>query len=441
MISNNLITLEQEILGSLINNNSLITKCDNISANTFNLKEHKEIYKVILEMIKKDIAVDLNNLLVYSSKNTKNMGGITYLTDVANSSSSNANFEAKIDLLITENHKREIFKMTKKLQTLDNLDEMLEVISKTQEAIYKNDTTKELDIINYYDEYLQDLYSEQEKGFKTGLHTLDDKIGNLQRGRLVTFVARSGIGKSTLAIQIALNLVLQGHKVIYGTGETSQGEIVNKMCSSHLDIEFRNIERKTLTEQEKDDIADFVISLINQKFHITVDTDINKLIQKVKLYKLKFGLDVLFVDYVNNYLGNIQGHTMTEKIGQVTARLKALALEEKICVVLLAQVNRRTDINDNKNIVEKISNADIQDSARIEQDSDQVIAIYRNVKLDNEKFREHLAREKKLHLDSTNADENPYCVNLTILKNRHGVKTTLAYKWEGNYSRIKNFER
>lgn len=441
MISNNLITLEQEILGSLINNNSLITKCSNISANTFNLKEHKEIYKVILEMIKKDIAVDLNNLLVYSSKNTKNMGGITYLTDVANSSSSNANFEAKIDLLITENHKREIYKMTKKLQTLDNLDEMQEVISKTQEAIYKNDTTKELDIINYYDEYLQDLYAEQEKGFKTGLHTLDDKIGNLQRGRLVTFVARSGIGKSTLAIQIALNLVLQGHKVIYGTGETSQGEIVNKMCSSHLDIEFRNIERKILTKQEKDDIADFVISLINQKFHITVDTDINKLIQEVKLYKLKFGLDVLFVDYVNNYLGNIQGHTMTEKIGQVTSRLKALALEENICIVLLAQVNRRTDINDNKNIVEKISSSDIQDSARIEQDSDQVIAIYRNVKLDNEKFREHLEREGKIYDKSTNADENPNCVNLTILKNRHGVKTTLAYKWEGNYSRIKNFER
>lgn len=440
MISDNLVTLEQEILGNLINNNSLITKCDNISANTFNLKEHKEIYKVILEMIKKDIAVDLTNLISYSNIKTKEMGGVAYLTEITNNSLTDVNFETKIDLLIKEKSKREIYKMTKKLQTINNLDEMLEVINKTQEAIYKNDTTKELDIVNYYDEYLQDLYAEQEKGFKTCLYWLDENIGNLQRGRLVTFIARSGVGKSTLAIQIALNLVLQGHKVIYGTGETSQREIINKMCSSHLSIDFRKIERKILTEQEKDRITSFVSFLVDKRLHISVDTDINKLIQEVKLYKLKFGLDVLFVDYVNNYLGNIQGHTMTEKIGQVTSRLKALALEENICIVLLAQVNRRTDINENKNIVEKISSSDIQDSARIEQDSDQVIAIYRNLKLDNKVFREQLEREKKIYLDSTDADENPNCVNLTILKNRHGVKNTMAFTWEGKYSRITNFK-
>ena len=88
----------------------------------------------------------------------------------------------------------------------------------------------------------------------------------------------------------------------------------------------------------------------------------------------------------------------------------------------------------------EISSSDIQDSARIEQDSDQVIAIYRNVKLDNEKFRKHLAREGKIYDKSTNADENPNCVNLTILKNRHGVKNTMAFTWEGKYSRITNFK-
>lgn len=441
MISDNLVTLEQEILGNLINNNSLITKCSNINADTFNYSQHKEIYKVILEMIKKNIEVDLTNLISYSNIKTKEMGGVAYLTEITNNSITDINFETKIELLVKESSKREIHKMTKKLQTLNSLDEMLECINKTQEAVYKNKNTKELDIVNYYDEYLQDLYKEKEIGFKTGLHYLDESIGNLQRGRLVTFIARSGVGKSTLAIQIALNLVLQGYKVIYGTGETSQREIINKMCASKLNIDFRKIERKILTEQEKDRITSFVSFLINKRLHITIDTDINKLIQEVKLYKLKFGLDVLFVDYVNNYLGNIQGMTMTEKIGQVTARLKALALEENICIVLLAQVNRRADDNENKGLVEKISNADIQDSARIEQDSDQVIAIYRNLKLDNKVFKEQLVREGKIDYNSMSADKNPNCVNLTILKNRHGLKDTLAFKWEGDYSRIKNFER
>ena len=441
MIDNNLVILEQEILGNLINNNSLITKCDNINANTFNYVQHKEIYKVILEMIKKGLTVDGTNIISYSANRTSNMGGVTYLSEITANATSDVNFETKIELLIEANSKKQIYRMTKKLQTINNLNDMLECIRKTQEAVYNKKTAKELDTLTYYEEYLQDLYKESEPGFKTGLHYLDESIGNLQRGRLVTFIARSGVGKSTLAIQIALNLVLQGYKVIYGTGETSQREIINKMCASKLNIDFRKIERKILTEQEKDRITSFVSFLINKRLHITIDTDINKLIQEVKLYKLKFGLDVLFVDYVNNYLGNIQGMTMTEKIGQVTARLKALALEENICIVLLAQVNRRADDNENKGLVEKISNADIQDSARIEQDSDQVIAIYRNLKLDNKVFKEQLVREGKIDYNSMSADKNPNCVNLTILKNRHGLKDTLAFKWEGDYSRIKNFER
>lgn len=441
MIDNNLVILEQEILGNLINNNSLITKCDNINANTFNYVQHKEIYKVILEMIKKGLTVDGTNIISYSANRTSNMGGVTYLSEITANATSDVNFETKIELLIEANSKKQIYRMTKKLQTINNLNDMLECIRKTQEAVYNKKTAKELDTLTYYEEYLQDLYKESEPGFKTGLHYLDESIGNLQRGRLVTFIARSGIGKSTLAIQIALNLVLQGYKVIYGTGETSEGEIINKMCASKLNIDLRKLQRKILKEEEKEEITKFVNTLIGKGLHITVDTDINKLIEDVKLYKLKFGLDILFVDYVNNYLGNIQAMTMTEKIGQVTARLKSLALEEKICIILLAQVNRRIDLNENKNITEKISNADIQDSARIEQDSDQVIAIYRNSNLDNPIVRQILTREGKIDYNSKNADENPNCVNLTILKNRHGVKNTLAFKWEGNYSRVQNFER
>ena len=403
--------------------------------------QHKEIYKVILEMIKKGLTVDGTNIISYSANRTSNMGGVTYLSEITANATSDVNFETKIELLIEANSKKQIYRMTKKLQTINNLNDMLECIRKTQEAVYNKKTAKELDTLTYYEEYLQDLYKESEPGFKTGLHYLDESIGNLQRGRLVTFIARSGIGKSTLAIQIALNLVLQGYKVIYGTGETSEGEIINKMCASKLNIDLRKLQRKILKEEEKEEITKFVNTLIGKGLHITVDTDINKLIEDVKLYKLKFGLDILFVDYVNNYLGNIQAMTMTEKIGQVTARLKSLALEEKICIILLAQVNRRIDLNENKNITEKISNADIQDSARIEQDSDQVIAIYRNSNLDNPIVRQILTREGKIDYNSKNADENPNCVNLTILKNRHGVKNTLAFKWEGNYSRVQNFER
>lgn len=441
MIKSNAVILEQELLCGLIQDNGLVTKCDNIKTNMFQVEEHRKIYQVVLEMIKKNMSVDLINLLSYSDKKTKEMGGITYITEIASCSPTNANFETKVSLFIDEYKKRAVYKMANKVQGLNTIDEMIELINKTLESIYKSDVVKDLDICNPYEEYLNNLYSDDDKGFKTGLYRLDETIGNLQRGRLITLFARSGIGKSTLAIQMALNLILKGYKIIYGSGEMSIIEVLNKMAASKLNIEYQKMNKKILTAQEKDRITSFINNLMNKGFYITNETNINKVISEIKLYKLNNGLDVLFIDYINKYISGMNGITLTEKIGQVTSQLKDLALKEDICVVLLAQANRRSDINESKNISEKVTESDIQDSARIEQDSDQVISIYRNKKFDNKVLRDKLAKDGLVDYNSKNADKNPECINLTILKNRHGEKNTLAFKWEGEYSRVSNFIR
>ena len=171
--------------------------------------------------------------------------------------------------------------------------------------------------------------------------------------------------------------------------------------------------------------------------YITNETDLNKLLAEVKSYKLKYGLDVLFVDYVNKYI-KANNRNLSEKIGEVTSTLKDFALKEKVCVVLLAQANRESDKKTGE-IVEKVNEGDIQDSARIEQDCDQVIALYRNKKLDNAEYR--AANEHEIDYNSKSADKNPECINFTVVKNRHGKKNTLAFKWNGKISRVSNFMR
>ncbi|OPF52518.1 hypothetical protein BH721_04485 [Clostridium baratii] len=443
IISENIRIITQEIIGGIINDNSLLIKAKEKGLKSYMIltNEDKQIYRTISEMINKGMSVDLRNLLNYMNMETKNVGGITYITEISECSPTNENFETKIDLLINEYKKKEIYEMSKKVQGLNTVEEMTEVINKTLESVYKSDVVKDLDICNQYEEYLNNLYSDSNEGFKTGLNTLDRTIGNLQRGRLVTLFARSGVGKSTVAIQIALNLILQGYKTIYGSGEMSVIEVLNKMASSELNIEYQKINKKILTDQEKDRITSFINNLMNKGFYITNETDINKVISEIKLYKLNNGLDVLFIDYVNKYVSGMGGMSLTEKIGQVTSQLKDLALKEDICIVLLAQANRRTDINESKNISEKITESDIQDSARIEQDSDQVISLYRNKKFDNKALRQKLAKDGLVDYSSRNADKNPECINLTILKNRHGEKNTLAFRWQGEYSRVSNFMR
>jgi predicted ATP-dependent serine protease len=71
-----------------------------------------------------------------------------------------------------------------------------------------------INIANDYDEYLSWLYGENEDiGIKSGLTNLDNILGKFQAGRMIGIFARTGVGKSTVAIQIDLNMALQKHQI------------------------------------------------------------------------------------------------------------------------------------------------------------------------------------------------------------------------------------
>lgn len=443
MIRQELITLEQEVLGGPIIDNSLYHHLkENVKERMFVVPENKEIFKFISGMFEKGLEVSVTDILVYADKNTAKMGGTSYIAEIVSSTVNNAAYPQKIKFFVDEYRKRMIKESYTRVINSNTVEEMVDITKKTLESVYQCEISKELDTDNIYNDYLFELENhDKEAGFKSNFYNLDDIIGKFQRGRLITAFARSGVGKSTFAIQIALNMVLQGNRVVYGSGEMSIKEVLNKMASSRLNIKHSKLMDNTLTGEEKDNINKLMVKLMTNRFYITNETNINKFLNEVRLYKLKNGLDVLFIDYVNKYITGMSGVTLTEKIGQVTSTLKEFALKENICVVLLAQANRRADSNSNLEYYEKLEVNDIQDSARIEQDSDQVIALYRNVKLDNPQIRESLNKEGKLDYNSKKAEKNPNCINLTVLKNRHGKKGTIALNWEGDYSRISNFMR
>jgi replicative DNA helicase len=442
MLTNQEVEIEQEILGGLFNNNDLLIKAkETIKANMFKVAEHRAIYKAFTEMKADGYNIDLLNFLEHNKDKTKNFGGVAYVGNVTGASPSDANFESKLKILV-ENYKRHTIKdLIPKIADTSDLAELTSNLETTLKTVYESDTAKKVDLESNYENYLNWIYEDKQNiGYKSGLKPLDEVLGNFQPKRLITIFARASVGKSTVAIQIALNMALQEHRVVYASGEMSELEVLGKMASSKLKIPYKKIINKKLNEDEKLKIAELTTTLLNNKFYITNETNINKLISEIKSYKLQNGLDVVFIDYVNKYTNGIDGHSLSEKIGVVTYALKDLALKENICVVLLAQCNRLADKNNNADYVsDKITEADIQDSARIEQDSDQLIALYRNKKLDDEVTKNSLHQQGKLNYLSMDASINPHCINFVICKNRHGERKTLAFSWDGKYSNVSNW--
>ena len=233
-------------------------------------------------------------------------------------------------------------------------------------------------------------------------------------------------------------MVLKGAKIFYGSAEMTRNQIFNRMAASYLSLSSKSIDEDSILKEDKDKISEFMARLINNRFYVSTETDFEKFINEIKVYKLQNSLDVVFVDYINKYIDFGDKDLMTNKLGKVSGMLKTLAMEEDICVVLMAQANRVADKKSGE-AIEKIESSDIQDSARIEQDSDQVVALYRNIKLDDRMYKDRLQKQGKIKYESMNADENPECINAIVIKNRHGDRGTCALRWSGRYSRVTNF--
>ena len=440
MLTSQHIELEQSILGTLFLNSNLLVKAkDNIKPYMFQVENHRRIYEGIIKMVSDDKEIDLINFLENYKEIVKEMGGVSYVSEVFSCSSTELAFETKLELLIKAYQKRLVLDLCTYISDDMTIEHMENKIKNTLDKIYSCTLKKDLNIEDIYDDYLLELYNdESELGSKSGLTKIDEALGNFRKGRLITVFARSGVGKSIFSTQLAKDMAFRGHKVIYGTSEMTRNEIIDRMAANHLHISCDKFNNKRLTNEEKDKVSAFCGELLNKQLYISNETDIDKLINEIKVYKLRNNLDIVFIDYINKYVNVESNVRLTELLGKITSKCKTLATEEDICVVLIAQANRNVDKNIGE-VYEVITEADIQDSARIEQDSDQIIGLYRQKLFDEKIFREKMYRDGKLKYDSKDAKENPNCINISILKNRHGTRGIKAVRWEGEYCKISNW--
>lgn len=440
MLTSQHIELEQSILGTLFLNSNLLVKAkDNIKPYMFQVENHKRIYEGIIRMVSDDKEIDLINFLENYKEIVKEMGGVSYVSEVFSCSSTELAFETKLELLIKAYQKRLVLELCTYISDDMTIEHMENKIKNTLDKIYSCTLKKDLNIEDIYDDYLLELYNdESELGAKSGLTKIDEALGNFRKGRLITVFARSGVGKSIFSTQLAKDMAFRGHKVVYGTSEMTRNEIIDRMAANHLHISCDKFNNKRLTNEEKDKVSAFCGELLNKQLYISNETDIDKLINEIKVYKLRNNLDIVFIDYINKYVNVESNVRLTELLGKITSKCKTLATEEDICVVLIAQANRNVDKNIGE-VYEVITEADIQDSARIEQDSDQIIGLYRQKLFDEKIFREKMYRDGKLKYDSKDAKENPNCINISILKNRHGTRGIKAFRWEGEYCKISNW--
>ena len=191
---------------------------------------------------------------------------------------------------------------------------------------------------------------------------------------------------------------------------------------------------RNFTEEERTRISNITGYLADKKFNIfDKNSKITYITSKIREEHIKGKCEIAYVDLINRVTTNKRTGSRAEEVGTITRELKQLAMELEIPIVNLAQINRGAEHRDNKRPLL----SDLKESGSIEEDSDVVIGVYRNLQVCDRRN----GFDGEIDLDSDNPDKNPERVELNLLKSRYTGGRDLVAEYIGNICTIKDLPR
>ena len=228
-------------------------------------------------------------------------------------------------------------------------------------------------------------------GIATGLRELDRKMGGLQRSDLIIVAGRPGMGKTSLATNIAYKIAhsyepevkmdgsceaKNGGIIGFFSLEMSSEQLATRIISEQAMISSSDIRRGKITEQQYNELLSLAQKISNVHLYIdqTGGLSIAQLTARARRLKRQRGLDVLVIDYIQLMQGSKKaGENRVQEVTEITTGLKALAKELNIPVIALSQLSRQVENREDK----RPQLSDLRESGSIEQDADVVLFVFR----------------------------------------------------------------
>ena len=255
-------------------------------------------------------------------------------------------------------------------------------------------------------------------GLATGFSDLDRKIYGLNRSDLIILAARPGMGKTSFALNIAVNVAnkYKNKSVCIFSLEMSKEQLVSRMMASEGRVSTEvlrtgKLSRNGMEDFEKIKSVTEALQTLDIYIDDTPGTNVSAI--KAKLRRVK-NLGLVIIDYLQlmNSVANYHGNRVAE-ISEITRMLKIMAKELNVPVIVLSQLSRDTEKRPDKRPLM----SDLRDSGTIEQDADVVLFLYRNSYYDK-------------------ADPMQNVCECILAKNRHGETGTTQLGWLGEYTKF-----
>jgi len=212
------------------------------------------------------------------------------------------------------------------------------------------------------------------KTIKTYVPSLDSAIGGYKYGTLNLIAARTSMGKSTIAFQIARNWAANGKKVLYFTPEMTRNELWARAACGILEMPLKSYLTNDMTKQQQIRLVEISADLMNVYEDRLLIQDNSRLTSE-DIWKAvaRYRPDAIVVDHIS--LLSDKADSEIKRLGNITWAGKQIAKTYNLVSVYLQQLNRNTEQQSRKD--RRPTMADLRDSGETEQNADTVTFIYR----------------------------------------------------------------
>jgi replicative DNA helicase len=395
---------EEAVLGSLIIDPDALAKVSTmLRPEDFFSEKNGMIYRVISGIGNQSDPVDYLTVVDRLEEEglLGEVGGAAYITSLIDATPTAMHVESYAGIVEKNATLRRLISAAGQIATLafeDNQD-IDEVVDRAEQLIFgvaerrgRRDLTPVRALIGGVVDRLDYLHRHQGQlqGVPTGFTQLDKLLGGLQRSDLVILAARPSLGKTSLALNIALNAAKRwGQRVAFFSLEMSAEQLIQRLLSVETGIDQQKLRLGNFDEEEASLVmaAAGVLSDLQLFIDDTPAASAMEIRSKARRLQAEHGLDLVVVDYLQLMRGDQRSENRVQEISYISRTLKSLARELETPLLALSQLSRAVESRTDH----RPQLSDLRESGAIEQDADIVMFIYREDKVKENSERQDIA--------------------------------------------------
>ncbi|MCB0221042.1 MAG: replicative DNA helicase [Chrysiogenetes bacterium] len=260
-------------------------------------------------------------------------------------------------------------------------------------------------------------------GVPTGLWDVDSLLAGLKPQDYAILAARPSMGKTSLALEIALNAAKAGFPGFIASLEMSAEKLFTRALSLLSDIPISHLRRDQDDHGQPldaDKVTEASTAFMDLPLYIEDSgaqrpAYIRSIARQVRR-KSKAEMGLIVVDHLNIAVADAKGQNRNHDLTEISAAMKALAKDIGWPVLALCQLSRKCEERTDK----RPMLSDLRESGALEQDADIVMGLYREAY-----YNDHA--------------ENPHKAELIVLKNRDGECRTIPLHWDGRKTKFSDW--